>query len=141
MEGVENGQRGGSSGPTEVGGQKDQQSSPFKQRLESYLAKGPQDSNENKSLIMIIISEVGGVFYEANGRDPARPDSRIEGARIAPWLQFKFEILGKERKITTTTNIVCDLGGGELQLHEDWNLVYCHDNIRVSLICGDCQAV
>ncbi len=50
MEGVESGQGGPSSGPTEVGGHRDQQSSPFKQRLESLQAKGPQDSNENKTL-------------------------------------------------------------------------------------------
>jgi hypothetical protein len=33
------------------------------------------------------------------------------------------------------------LGGGQLQLHEDWNLGYCHDNITISLICADPQAV
>ncbi len=140
MEGVENGQGGGSSGPTEIGGQRYQQSSPFKQCLESYQAKGPQDSNENKFLTVIVIPKVGGVFYEANGRDPARLDSRIEGAGIAPWLQFKFEIFG-EHKITTTTNTICDLDGGELQLHEYSNLGYYHDNIKVSLICGDRQVV
>jgi len=31
--------------------------------------------------------------------------------------------------------------GGALQLHEDWNLAYYHDNIRVSLTCGVRQAV
>jgi hypothetical protein len=54
---------------------------------------------------------------------------------------FKFEILGGERKITTTTETKCDLGGGQLRLHEDWNLGYCHDNITISLICLDPQAV
>jgi len=68
MEGVESGQGGPSSGPTEVCGQRDQQSSPFKQRLESLQAKGPQDSNENKTLTMIVIPEPRGVFYEANGK-------------------------------------------------------------------------
>jgi hypothetical protein len=144
MEGVESGQGGPSSGPTEVGGQRDQQSSPFKQRLESLQAKGPQDSNENKTLtvIVIVILEPGGVFYEADGKQPARADNRIEDAVIAPWLKFKFEILGVERKITTTTHTICDLGeGGALQLHEDWNLAYCHDNTIVSLTCGVRQAV
>jgi hypothetical protein len=141
LEGVESGQGGPSSGPMEVGGQRDQQSSPFKQCLESDQAKGPQDSNDNKSLTVTVIPEVGGVFYEANGRNPARPDNRIEGAKIASWLQVKFEILGGERKITTTTETACDLGGGQLQLHEDWNLGYYHDNITISLTCEDPQAV
>ncbi len=64
MEGVESGQGGPSSGPTEVGGQRDQQSSDFQLRFESLQAKGPQDSNENKSLTMIVIPEAGGIFYE-----------------------------------------------------------------------------
>ncbi len=68
MEGVESGQGGPSSGPTEVGGQRDQQSSPFKQRLESLQAKRPQDSNENKTLTVIVIPEPRGVFYEADGK-------------------------------------------------------------------------
>ncbi len=93
-------------------------------------------------MIVIVILEPGGVFYEADGKQPARADSRIEDAVIAPWLKFKFEILGVERKITTTTHTICDLGeGGALQLHEDWNLAYCHDNTRVSLTCGVRQAV
>ncbi len=33
------------------------------------------------------------------------------------------------------------MGGGQLQLHEDWNLGYCHDNITISLNCEDHQAV
>jgi hypothetical protein len=60
MEGVESGQGGPSSGPTEVGGQRDQQSSPFQLHVESFQAKGPQDSNENKSLTVIVKPEVGG---------------------------------------------------------------------------------
>jgi hypothetical protein len=135
MEGVGSGQGGPSSGPTEVGGQRDQQSSDFQLCFESLQAKGPQDSNEDKSLTVIVIPEVGGTFYEG------LPDCRIKGAAIAPWLKFKFEILGGERKITTTTETRCDLGGGQLTLHEDWDLGYCHDNITISLTCGDPQAV
>ncbi len=141
VEGVESGQGGPSSGPTEVGGQRNQQSSPFQLRFESLQAKGPQDSNENKSLTVIVIPEVGGIFYEGYSNQQAQPDSRIKGATIAPWLKFKFEILGGERKITTTTETACDLGGGQLQLHEDWNLGYYHDNITISLACEDPQAV
>jgi hypothetical protein len=33
------------------------------------------------------------------------------------------------------------LGGGQLQLHEDWNMGYYHDNITISLTCEDPQAV
>jgi hypothetical protein len=40
MEGVDRGQGGPSSGPTEVGGQRDQQPSPFQQRFESFQARG-----------------------------------------------------------------------------------------------------
>jgi hypothetical protein len=141
MEGVESGQGGPSSGPMEVGGQRDQQSSPFQLRFESLQAKGPQDSNEDKSLTVIVIPEVGGIFYEALSNQQAQPDCRIKGAAISPWLKFKFEILGGERKITTTTETACDLGGGQLQLHEDWNLGYYHDNITISLTCEDPQAV
>jgi hypothetical protein len=141
MEGVESGQEGPSSGPTEVGGQRDQQASDFQLRFESLQAKGPQDSNENKSLTVIVIPEVGGTFYEGLSNQHVQPDCRIKGAAIAPLLQFKFEILGGERKITTTTETACDLGGGQLQLHEDWNLGYYHDNITISLTCEDPQAV
>ncbi len=141
MEGVESGQGGPSSGPTEVGGQRDQQSSTFQLRFESLQAKGPQDSNEDKSLTVIVIPEVGGTFYEGLSNQQVQPDCRIKGAAITPWLKFKFEILGGERKITTTTQTACDLGGGQLQLHEDWNLGYYHDNITISLTCVDRQAV
>jgi hypothetical protein len=141
MEGVESGQGGPSSGPMEVGGQRDQQSSPFQLRFESLQAKGPQDSNENKSLTVIVIPEVGGTFYEGLSNRQVQPDCRIKGATIAPWLKFKFEILGGERKITTTTETRCDLGGGQLTLHEDWDLGYCHDNITISLTCENRQAV
>ncbi|CAK9189708.1 unnamed protein product [Sphagnum troendelagicum] len=141
MEGVESGQGGPSRTPTEVGGQRDQQSSDFQLRFESLQAKGPQDSNENKSLTVIIIPEVGGTFYEGLSNRQVQPDCRIKGAAIAPWLKFKFEILGGERKITTTTETACDLGGGQLRLHEDWNLGYCHDNITIFLTCADPQAV
>jgi hypothetical protein len=135
MEGVESGQGGPSSGPTEVGGQRDQQSSDFQLRFESLQAKGPQDSNENKSLTVTVIPEVGGTFYQG------LPDCRIKGATITPWLMFKFEILGGRRTITTTIETKCDLGGGQLTLHEDWDLGYCHDNITISLTCENCQAV
>jgi len=141
MEGVESGQRGPSSGPTKVGGQRDQQSSDFQLRFESLQAKGPQDSNEDKSLTVIVIPEVGGIFYEALSNQQAQPDCRIKGAAISPLLKFKFEILGGERKITTTIETACDLGGGQLQLHEDWNLGYYHDNITISLTCEDPQSV
>jgi hypothetical protein len=141
MEGVESGQGGPSSGPTEVGGQRDQQSNDFQLRFESLQAKGPQDSNENKSLTVIVIPEVGGTFYEGLSNQQVQPYCRIKGAEIAPWLKFKFEILGGERKITTTTETRCDLGGGQLTLHEDWDLGYCHDNITISLTCEDPQAV
>ncbi|KAH9574106.1 hypothetical protein CY35_01G038000 [Sphagnum magellanicum] len=141
MEGVESGQGGPSSGPTEIGGQRDQQSSDFQLRFESFQAKGPQDSNENKSLTVIVIPDVGGTFYEGLSNRQVQPDYRIKGAAIAPWFKFKFEILGGERKITTTTETRCDLGGGQLTLHEDWDLGYCHDNITISLTCEDRQAV
>ncbi|KAH8973309.1 hypothetical protein BDL97_01G039300 [Sphagnum fallax] len=141
MEGVVSGQGGPSSGPTEVGGQRDQQSSDFQLRFESLQAKGPQDSNENKSLTVIVIPEVGGTFYEGLSNRQVQPDCRIKGAAIAPWFKFKFEILGGERKITTTTETRCDLGGAQLTLHEDWDLGYCHDNITISLTCEDPQAV
>ncbi len=144
MEGVESGQRGPSSGPMEVGGQRDQQSSPFQLRFQSLQAKGPQDSNENKSLTVIVIPEAGGTFYERlSNRQVHRVqlNRRIRGAAIAPWLKFKFEILGRERKITTIIETACDLDGAQLQLHEDWNLGYYHDNITISLTCLDPQAV
>jgi len=141
MKGVESGQGGPSSGPTKVGGQRDQQSSDFQLCFESLQAKGPQDSNENKSLTVIVIPEVGGTFYEGLSNRQVQPDCRIKGAAIAPWFKFKFEILGGERKITTTTETRCDLGGGQLTLHEDWDLGYCHDNITISLTCEDRQAV
>jgi hypothetical protein len=141
MEGVESGQGGPSSEPTEVGGQRDQQSSPFQLRFESLQAKGPQDSNENKSLTVVVIPEVGGTFYERLSNRQVQPNCRIKGAAIAPWLKFKFEILGGERKITTMTETACDLGGGQLQLDEDWNWGYYHDNITISLTCEDPQAV
>ncbi|CAK9228137.1 unnamed protein product [Sphagnum troendelagicum] len=141
MEGVESGQGGPSNGPMEVGGQRDQQSSTFQLRFESLQAKGPQDSNENKSLTVIVIPEVGGTFYERLSNQQVQPNCRIKGAAITPWLEFKFEILGGERKITTTTQTTCDLGGAQLQLHEDWNLGYYHDNITISLTCEDPQAV
>jgi hypothetical protein len=144
MEGVESGQEGPSSGPTEVGGQRDQQASDFQLRFESLQAKGPQDSNENKSLTVIVIPEVGGTFYERLSDRQVHQielDRRIRGATIAPLLKFKFEILGGERKITTITETTCDLDGAQLQLHEDWNLGYYHDNITISLTCLDPQAV
>ncbi len=141
IEGVESGQRDPSSGPTEVGGQRDQQSSDFQLHFESLEAKGPQDSNESKSLTVIVIPEVGGTFYEGKSNRQVQPDCQIKGATIAPWLKFKFEILEGERKITTTTETACDLGGGQLHLHEDWNSGYYHDNITISLTCEDCQAV
>ncbi len=141
MEGVESAQGGPSSGPTEVGGQRDQQSSPFQLCFESLQAKGPEDSNENKSLTVIVIPEIGGTFYEGLSNRQVHPDRRINGAAIAPWLKFKFEILGGERKITTKTETTCDLGGGQLRLHEDWNLGYCQDNITISLTCVNPHAV
>ncbi len=144
MEGVESGQGGPSSGPMEVGGQRDQQSSDFQLRFESLQAKGPQDSNEIKSLTVIVIPEAGGTFYERLSNQQVHPvelDRRIRGAAIAPWLKFKFEILGGERKITTITETACDLDGAQLQLHEDWDLGYYHDNITISLTCLDRQAV
>jgi hypothetical protein len=141
MEGVESGQGGPSSGPMEVGGQRDQQSSDFQLRFESLQAKGPQDSNENKSYTVIVIPEVGGTFYKTVSNLPVRPNCRIKGAAIAPWLKFKFEILGGERKITTTIETRCDLGGGQLTSHVDWDLGYCHDNITISLICENQEAV
>ncbi|CAM6045591.1 unnamed protein product [Sphagnum compactum] len=141
MKGVESGQGGPSSGPTEVGGQRDEQSSNLQQRFESLQAKGPQDSNENKSLTVTVIPEIGGTFYDGLSNWQVQPDRRINGAAIAPLLKFKFEILGGERKITTTTETRCDLGRGQLTLHEDWDLGYCHDNITISLTCEDPQAV
>ncbi len=110
-------------------------------RFDSLQTKGPQDSNENKYLTVIIIPKVGGTFYEGLSNEHAQPDHRIKCGTIAPWLKFKFEILGGERKITTTTETACGLGGGQLQLHEDWNLGYCHDNITISLTCEDHQVV
>jgi hypothetical protein len=141
MEGVESGQGGPASGPTDAGGRRDQQSSDFQLHFDFLQTKGPEDSNENKSLTMIVISKVGGTFYEGLSNEHAQPDHRIKCAAIAPWLKFKFEILGRQRKITTTIETVCDLGGGQLQLHEDWNLGYCHDNITISLNCEDHQVV
>jgi len=139
MEGVENGLGGPSSGPTDAGGQSDQQSSLFKLCFDSLQIKGPQDLNENKSLTVIVIPKVGGTFYEGLSNEHGQPDHRIKFATIAPWLKFKFEILGGECKITTTTETACDLGGEQLQVHEDWNLGYCHDNITISLISEDHQ--
>jgi hypothetical protein len=144
MEGVESGQGGPSSGPMEVGGQRDQQSSDFQLRFESLQAKRPQDSNENKSLTVIVIPEVGGTFYERSSDRQVHQidlDRQIRGAAIAPWFKFKFEILGGARKITTITETACDLDGAQLQLHEDWNSGYFHDNITISLTCLDPQAV
>jgi hypothetical protein len=141
MEGVESGQGGPASGPTNVGGQRDQQSSDFQLHFDFLQTKGPQDSNENKFLTMIVILKVGGTFYEGLSNEHAQPDHWIKCVAIAPWFKFKFEILGRKRKITTTTEIACDLGGGQLQLHEDWNLGYYHDNITISLNCEDHQAV
>jgi hypothetical protein len=141
MEGVESGQEGPSSGPREVGGQRDQQSSDFQLRFESLQAKGPQDSNENKSLTVTVIPEAGGTFYEGLSNQQVEPDCRIKGATIAPLLQFKFEILGGEPKITTTLETGCNLGGGQLKFREDWDLGYCHNNITISLTCEEPQAV
>ncbi|CAM6071362.1 unnamed protein product [Sphagnum tenellum] len=144
MEGVESGQGGPSSGPMEVGGQRDQQSSDFQLRFESLQAKGPQDSNENKSLTVTVIPEAGGTFYErSSDRQVHRIDldRQIRGVAIDPWFKFKFEILGGERKITTITETACDLNGAQLQLHEDWNSGYYHDDITISLTCLDRQAV
>ncbi|CAK9860356.1 unnamed protein product [Sphagnum jensenii] len=141
MEGVESGQEGPSSGPTEVGGQRDQQSSDFQVRLKSLQAKGPQDSNENKSLTVTVIPEDGGTFYEGLSNQQVQPDCRIKRAAIAPLLQFKFEILGGEPKITTTIETGCNLGEGQLKLREDWDLGYCHNNITISLTCEEPQAV
>jgi hypothetical protein len=141
MEGVESGQEGPSSGPREVGGQRDQQSSDFQLRFESLQAKGPQDSNENKSLTVTVIPEAGGTFYEGLSNQQVEPDCRIKGATIAPLLQFKFEILGGEPKITTTIETGCNLGGGQLKFREDWDLGYCHNNITISLTCEEPQAV
>ncbi len=90
---------------------------------------------------MIVIPKVGSTFYEGLLNKHAQLDHRIKFTAIAPWLKFKFEILGGERKITTTTEPACDLGGGQLQLHEDWNFGYCHDNFTISLNCKDHQAV
>jgi hypothetical protein len=144
MEGVESGQGGPSSGPMEVGGQRDQQSSDFQLRFESLQAKGPQDSNENKSLTVIVIPEAGGTFYERSSDRQVHQidlDHQIRGVAIAPWFKFKFEILGGERKITTIIETVCDLYGAQLQLHDDWKSGYSHDNITISLTCLDPQAV
>jgi hypothetical protein len=128
----------------EVGGQRDQQSSDFQLRFESLQAKGPQDSNENKSLTVTVFPEAGGTFYERSSDRQIHQidlDRQIRGATIAPWFEFKFEILGGERKITTIIKTACDLDGAQLQLHEDWNSGYYHDNITISLTCLDPQAV
>ncbi len=79
-------------------------------RFDSLQIKGPQDLNENKSL-PIVIPKVGGTFYERLSNEHAQPDHLIKFATIAPWLKFKFEILGGECEITTTTETACDLGG------------------------------
>jgi len=139
MEGVESGLGGPSSGPTDAGGQSDQQSTPFKLRFDFLQTKGPQDSNKNKSLTVIVIPKVGGTFYEGLSNEHAQPDYRIKFAKITPWLKFKFEILGGECKITTTTETACNLVRKQLQVHEDWNLGYCHDNITIFLISEDHQ--
>jgi hypothetical protein len=68
MEGVESGQGGPSSGPTDGGGQRDQQSSDFQLRFDSLQTKGPQASNENKVQQLPLGLSSSLKFLEENAR-------------------------------------------------------------------------
>jgi len=138
MEGVVSNQGGISSEHMELGGQVDQQSfggNPFQLLSESPSGRGPTTSEKNASLIVIVIPECGGTFHKGLTNERVEVDGRIESATIAPWLEFKFEKLGDNRKITTTTKTQCNLGGGQLKFHENLDLGYYHNNITISLTC------
>jgi len=121
-----------------LAGKVDQQSfrgNPLLLLSETPSGRGRIVSEENASLTVIVIPECGGTFYKGLTNEHVKPDGRIKSATITPWLKFEFEKLGDRRKITTTTVTECDLGGGEVQYHEDLDLGYYHDNITISLTC------
>jgi hypothetical protein len=96
-------------------------------------AEDPPETMEKKKVHVVTIHPERG--YVRQGSHVPQQDNPINNACIAPILRFKFALRGKDRKITTTLETICDLGrGGGLDGYPS-NLGYFQDNITISLTC------
>jgi hypothetical protein len=93
----------------------------------------PLDMEEKKVLVVSIIPLCSNLSHGPGGQEIHDGDELCK-ATIVPVLEFRFEVDGGRRKITTTLILTCDLGEGGPNVNPG-NLGYFQDNITISLHC------
>jgi len=94
----------------------------------------PSEMEGRKVLVVIIYPELG-YLHEGSHGQVVHEGHPLHKASIAPILQFEFQVIGKDKKITTTLRTECNLGedGGPHLNPPD--LGYFQDDITISLTC------
>ncbi len=93
----------------------------------------PSEMEGRKVLVVIIIPEVR-YLHEAHGQ-VVHEGHPLRKASIAPILEFEFEVIGKDKKITTTLRTECSLGEDCVPHLNPPDLGYFQDDITISLTC------
>jgi hypothetical protein len=94
----------------------------------------PSEMEGRKVLVVIIYPELGYLHEGSHGQ--VVPEGHpLHKASIEPTLEFEFQVIGKDKKITTTLRTECNLGkdGGPHLNPPD--LGYFQDDITISLTC------
>jgi len=94
----------------------------------------PSEMEGRKVLVVIIYPELG-YLHEGSHGQVVHEGHPLHKASIAPVLEFEFQVIGKDKKITTTLRTECNLGedGGPHLNPPD--LGYFQDDITISLTC------
>lgn len=95
-------------------------------------SQDPPDDMEGKKVLVVIIYPELGYLHEGSHGQVVH---ELHKASIAPILEFEFQVIGKDKKITTTLRTECNLGedGGPHLNPPD--LGYFQDDITISLTC------
>jgi hypothetical protein len=90
---------------------------------------------EGRKVLVVIIYPELGYLHEGSHGQVVHEGHPLHKASIAPILQFEFQVIGKDKKITTTLRTECNLGedGGPHLNPPD--LGYFQDDITISLTC------
>ncbi|CAK9236123.1 unnamed protein product [Sphagnum troendelagicum] len=102
------------------------------QRLPERSSILPSNSEEKKVLV-VSVYPLWGYVREGYGGQEIHEGHQLFDAAIVPVLQFRFEVEGDQKKITTILNSQCNLGQCGGPNVNPRNLGYLQDNITISL--------
>ncbi|KAH9555444.1 hypothetical protein CY35_08G114700 [Sphagnum magellanicum] len=92
-------------------------------------------NSEEKKVLAVSVFPLWGYVREGYGGQEIHEGHQLFEAAIVPVLNFLFEVMGDQKKITTTLNSQCNLGKGGGSNVNPRNLGYLQDNITISLNC------